>query len=306
MNTKTTEFKNELAKLLNELEEQEDNTCQISLEPLDSYAVTLECNHKFNYIPLYNEICAQKFDLKTYEWQYLDRHCIQKLNKSGLDYYIRCPYCRNMQFGLLPFYPELNLNPIYGLNSLDSTLPGSQFICSPKSMHTKFYRYGVWFEPLVDKHCFCCSGKQIAKFPDTDQHFCAFHYKLELNKKKKKQAQLAKALVKEKQLNDLNEQRATLGLKPLKRLPSKTKNVVQTQQIVIGAFTTTEHETNGDVVEVVDASAESVKAANEAAALLCCKAVLKSGPRKGQLCGNMSLANYGSKYCGTHYKMYNK
>ena len=33
-----------------------DNCCLISKEPLDRNYIKLECNHSFNYMPLYNEI----------------------------------------------------------------------------------------------------------------------------------------------------------------------------------------------------------------------------------------------------------
>ena len=36
------------------------DTCLISNEPLTKNSITLPCNHTFNYLPLYKEICKQK------------------------------------------------------------------------------------------------------------------------------------------------------------------------------------------------------------------------------------------------------
>ena len=68
----------------------EDTICLITREPLTDNYITLECNHKFNYLPLYNEVSNQK--INTYlETTYL------KINQ------IKCPYCRNITNNLLPY-----------------------------------------------------------------------------------------------------------------------------------------------------------------------------------------------------------
>ena len=37
-----------------------NNTCLITNEPLGKNKITLPCNHSFNYLPLYKEVCKQK------------------------------------------------------------------------------------------------------------------------------------------------------------------------------------------------------------------------------------------------------
>ena len=56
----TNSFNDELMKLL--LEESDDNveTCLISGDKLEDNFVKLECNHKFNYKDIYNEVHKQK------------------------------------------------------------------------------------------------------------------------------------------------------------------------------------------------------------------------------------------------------
>lgn len=89
-------------EMLEKKEKDEDNMCYISGEPLDSEYITLLCNHKFNYIHIYNEICSQK--LKTYGFNRI------KLKVNQL----QCPYCRNIQDEILP--SKCNLAKTHGVN----------------------------------------------------------------------------------------------------------------------------------------------------------------------------------------------
>ena len=49
-------FYEELNKSDDVDEKNEDKYCLLSKKPLDKNSVTLECNHSFNYVPLYREI----------------------------------------------------------------------------------------------------------------------------------------------------------------------------------------------------------------------------------------------------------
>ena len=66
--------------------------CLISNKPLDKNHIKLQCNHTFNFIPLYLEIKQQK-TIKNFNE-------IVLLKKNQL----KCPYCRNIQSKLLPYY----------------------------------------------------------------------------------------------------------------------------------------------------------------------------------------------------------
>ena len=96
-----------------------DNICLISGTILEKHFVILDCNHKFNYIPLYKEICIQKYDFKTYNISQLDMKNKILIYENNKDYFIKCPYCRNIQFNILPYVEELNLEKKYGINTLD-------------------------------------------------------------------------------------------------------------------------------------------------------------------------------------------
>lgn len=108
-------FNDELMKALAEDSDSEsdfetsDNInkkCLISLEPLDKYAIRLDCKHAFNYKPLYNEIIKQKKNLNFGQAKYKYKHKF------------KCPYCRNINSLLIPHLPEAgdNIEKIVGVN----------------------------------------------------------------------------------------------------------------------------------------------------------------------------------------------
>ena len=84
------DFTNELIKSLCDTEPIEEQ-CLISLMPLEENHIVLVCGHKFNYSSIYQEILRQKKNFNNLE--------IQKLKRNQ----IKCPYCRNIQDGLLPY-----------------------------------------------------------------------------------------------------------------------------------------------------------------------------------------------------------
>jgi len=93
MNNNNINFNEELMKLLQESYNEPDNsseTCLISNELLEDNCIKLECNHKFNYKHIYNEVYKQK------------KHSWHSETKKVKACQIKCPYCRNIQKGILP------------------------------------------------------------------------------------------------------------------------------------------------------------------------------------------------------------
>lgn len=92
-----------------------DNICLITNEPLIDKFVTMECGHKFNYIPLYNDLIKQKYFTNIMEESRL------KINE------IRCPYCRTISTQLIPFYEnfcimkDVFVRKIIGINNYNLT-----------------------------------------------------------------------------------------------------------------------------------------------------------------------------------------
>jgi hypothetical protein len=287
-------FKEELNKMLelddnNEINnEDNDNLCKITGQPLIDKYVELECSHKFNYEPLYTEIYTQKHKLRTYnEILNLSINDNKKIRNSNLDYFIKCPYCRNIQFTILPYYEELGLNTYYGINSLDKSLqvPNLQLID---------FHYGVTFKltgksccKIVNENGHKCKMINVANIKDTDLSYCKFHfkeglkkYKFELKQKiiddKKKEAQ--------DKLIEVNEERVAKGLTPLKRLiKKKIANIVEKSIQEIPLY-----------VPEIDTNANTN---NDA---IFCKAILKSGPNKGKVCSNKKVNN---GLCKRHSKI---
>lgn len=91
-------------ELLNQEEEIEENICLITNEKLENNYIKLNCNHKFNYLALYNEVVYQKTK------KILDNSRL-KINE------IKCPYCRDVTDKLLPYYKYYNIPSVRGVTN---------------------------------------------------------------------------------------------------------------------------------------------------------------------------------------------
>ena len=97
------EFNIELMKLLEDDDEDDENVCLIDGLPLDNTCIELTCKHKFNYLSLLQEIKVQK------KYNNLE---VQKLNS----YQIKCPYCRGLHNGVLPYRENIFKIKLKGVN----------------------------------------------------------------------------------------------------------------------------------------------------------------------------------------------
>lgn len=269
-------FYDELYKSLDDKDDnEENNVCQITGLPLVEKSVTLECNHKFNYEALYKEICRQKFDFRTYVTAQLNKNNLKKFLCSKLDYFIKCPYCRDIQFTILPYYEELGLEAKYGVNTLDKGHSYYPIATNSYSETSCYMLYGVMFEkngPACNK-LYCtgeyCKDKFTALIPNTQLSYCRTHYKNALSeykieeKKKLMDEKNALILEKKKLLEDTNAERVAKGLAPLKRLiKKKIENVVQTATNTVNVYVPEEEGPSSG-----------------------CIAILKTGVNKGKHCG---------------------
>lgn len=85
-------FSEELLKLIcDNNEKDEENQCLISGENLTDTSVELRCGHKFNYNCLLNELKNQRKKNNL------------EIQKTSLNQ-IKCPYCRKINNGILPWY----------------------------------------------------------------------------------------------------------------------------------------------------------------------------------------------------------
>jgi len=269
-------------------EQNKNQICEISGQPLTTNSVILECNHKFNYDAIYTEICKQKFDFQSYTSDVLSKKDLQKVRDSNLDYYIKCPYCRHVQFALLPYYEDLPFQKKYGVNTCDpdfrviktSYVPSSTFLPS----NYTFYVYGYQFtkgecckknlnENGKDVPCYNTYATPIVAPDGSTKLFCPLHiraevkaYKLEVKKKAIEDKLKAKADLKQKALADKAEKKA---------LKDQTKSA---------------------------ATKSVAKAEKEPTLCLNCSCVtlLKTGPRKGEACGQKAISIGEKNLCKRH------
>lgn len=251
--------------------------CEITGSKLTNHFVTLECNHKFNYDALYTEICKQKFEFQSYTHDVLSKKDLQKIRDSKIDYYIKCPYCRHVQFTLLPYHEDLPFQKKYGVNTDD---PDYRVIKCNGS-HTNhlpsnyiFNIYGYQFSKGqcckksiigVDKEipCYNLYTTTIVAPDGSTKQFCPSHVKAEAKAFKleiKKKAIEEKLIAKQKALADKKE----------KALKAKEEKALKAKE---------------------DKEEKEDKEGKKDEITLLCVAILKTGARKGDTCGLKAFEN---------------
>ena len=159
------------------IEESEEDTkkCYISDEVLDDTSVTLECNHTFNYVPLYNDIIKQK-------------HSIRNKFNHLMTTNIECPYCRQIQSKLLPYKKLEGVRRIRGVNSpkewcmmanrcLVCSLPcSSTFCCKGHDLlYNKCHCMVIHKKNKTSRQCHN-KGIYIIKEHGNDIKLCGIHH----------------------------------------------------------------------------------------------------------------------------------
>lgn len=246
-------FFDELQKMLTDtdenkqLEDDYNNKCCITNLPLDKKYVKLDCNHCFNYIPLYKEIFSQKFIYKNYHLHKEPKDSFKKL--KTYNYYIKCPYCRNLQSNLLNYYPELGLAKIYGINSSsteDTYHEGTQYFCG-----------GTHPSCIEIKDFICCKNSNNYCF-QYKKSYCYQHYKVALRDIRQKSSQLKKDLISMKKI--------------IKENTSKKKKV--------------EKQGNPPVVNIKTSISKNI---SQNVIDNTCKEILKTGINKGNVCNRSAF-----------------
>ena len=276
------DFFAELYKSLHvdENEDDDKNKCLITDQLLTDKYVTLNCGHKFNYIPLYNYLVNYKNKFNVSE----SKKSI--LNKNE----IRCPYCRKKQLGTLIYYEELGLEKVHGVNFYDPYLKQD----NNNLIHNCEYLYpNPNYNPneeisdtnkkyLTELKCHLV-GKQISVYNPLKQkkplnygdmkYYCYKHKNImikqynaeekakikEAKKKEKEEKQKEKQKAKEekqkdKQIKNLKKQNANAMEKDTEKV---LENNLMSENVVLGP-------------SIIQTG---------------CVQILKTGPNKGNLCG---------------------
>jgi hypothetical protein len=219
---------------------------------------------------------------------------LAKFKESKKDYFIKCPYCRSIQFTLLPYYEDMKHEKRYGINSLEKGPTDSNYIIKSTPYTYTYTAYGYTFNSgscckvinTFDSKEIYCSSKMSAPVLEMNKSFCSGHirgevkkYKLDKIIKEKVEAKNAKIKEKEELMNakiKAKEELMNAKIKAKEELMNakikakdskKVKNIVTNQEMQITTFIP-------DAEVDTDVLIES------------CKAILKSGLKKGQPCGN--------------------
>jgi len=284
------DFYAELYKSPDVEEELEDkDICLITNQPLTDKHVILGCGHKFNYIPIYKDIVNHKQKFNVMEGGY---------GKLGTNQ-IRCPYCRKKQDNLLPYYEELGLAKVHGVNFFEPNIKETNY-SSYNHQKCMFKYLNEKYDPskpesdanskyLTNIKCHHY-GSQIQIFNDLNplqpitygdnNYYCYSHkkaiikqYKLEQKQKEKHEAKVAKQKAKEdaKAAKELEKQK----LKEEKQ-KAKMEKKKSAENVVLGP--------SNVLLEPIEG----------------CIAILKSGQNKGKHCGcKITHENL----CGRHFKI---
>jgi hypothetical protein len=219
------------SKELEEKIEDDNNYCLITNKPLTDRYVSLNCGHKFNYIPIYN-------DLVNYKTKFNYMECSsRKLNTNE----IRCPYCRNKHQGLLPYYDDLDLKKVNGVNFYDpyNKLLHSYQKCEYKYPNDNYdsSKESIDNTPYLNNLKCHSIGSQISvynsqnpsqpiNYGDTN-HYCYTHKKLMIKQYKYQEKEKEKLL--KKQAKETEKQNKILEKKQAKEL-EKQKKILEKQE----------------------------------------------------------------------------
>lgn len=288
------DFYEELYKSLdieetNEKTEEDNNLCLITNQPLIENFVELNCGHKFNYVPLF-------LDLKNHKQKFNGME--GSSSKSDINE-IRCPYCRTKQNGVLPYYEEMGLPKINGVNniipyipkSLHSYKPCQHIIPNPNYDpsgydHVETNKYNIG---NCKFHICTMNGTQIGSTSvngenyGDEKHYCWIHkkemikkYKQEIKNKAKEEASKEKLKLKE-EVKKAKEEAKLKAKEDKKKVKKETKK--SQENIVLGS---------------IDLSGNNI--------ITGCIEILKSGQNKGKPCGCKIILD---DLCNRHFKIKN-
>jgi len=301
------DFFSELYKSLDDEEnpnktELDNNLCLISKLPLTDNFVKLVCGHKFNYIPLYNDIVNHKLKFNNME-------ATQGHLRSNQ---IRCPYCRKVQNGLLPYYDNIpGVKKIDKVNYINSDSENKQTSSNnPKFGHCSFMCESVNFntelpESNENPKLICCNKYTYFYSIENDGNkYCYEHYnivKKQNTQKKKEEMKKAKAETKQKEKEEKQKVKDELKLavKLAKEEAKKAEKVANAKKTQINKITEIGEE--NEVIKLIALNITNISQDN----VVGCIEIIKSGSKKGTTC-NSKIFCENTNLCKRHYNLKNK
>jgi hypothetical protein len=231
---------------------------------------------------------------------------------------IRCPYCRKKQKKVLPYYEELGLNKINGVNNIDVNYNNY------KSLDTHYYCEYLTPNPTYDpsgnytsetnstnvgncKFLKCLYIGSKINYSDKkglinhnfgdEKNYCYFHksqlikiYKKEKYNKDKEEAKKSKEELKEQEKKKKEEIKKTEKeeKKQLKKISKQLKNLEKETNLLIN--TDNENKVIG-TIHLIENQENQL-----------CNVILKTGQNKGKICG-CKITN--ENLCTRHYNLKN-
>jgi hypothetical protein len=255
------------------------NVCQITGLPLTDKYVKMRCGHVFNYESIYTEICKQKFEFHSYTLDSLSQSDLKMFRESGIQHFIKCPYCRSIQTDLLPYYDELGLMKKYGVNTSDiayKVVDNMSYMNNTASQSYKCYGYtftkGICCAVSnVSEKLVPCYNSWVSEIPGLNKMFCPRHIRAYAKEykicEKKKQIQtrleLKKENKKKKELEKVEKE-----IKKIEKMAMKKK---VTNNVVVAT-------------NIINEFVPEDKINDQSTLISGCIAILKTGLRKGLTC----------------------
>jgi len=288
-------FFDELNKSLN-IEEPEENDvqdmCLISNTELTNNYVTLDCNHKFNYEPLYNDILNHKTKYNS-----LERRQLKIME-------IRCPYCRHIQAKLLPQCD--GFENTHGVNYIDD------YLMTPSGHFSLINGYKIGtccYESIGtsanDTSVIKCTHNYVKLLEEDGKTYCHYHTYF-----------AAKAALKAKKLKDKEDAKiakdqlkAAAALLKVEQKLQKEKDKLLTKNEKLQKKNATLIQPNMDDNYITPSAnaygVQSLAGAVDFGSLQItpgnvCKQILISGKNKGKMCCGK---NHNDNLCKRHYNI---
>ena len=224
--------------------------CLISNMPLTENFVKLECGHKFNYIPLYNDILNHKKKFNIMEHQSL----------KNIE--IRCPYCRKVQQELLPYHKYPGVKEVHGVNYFDPTVVlKNQCACCA---HTNMTFITGKCEYVLAEEGEECPNTSVLLLDQNKKYYCLYH-KYKMSNDLAKKLHLDKIAFKKKQIEEEKQKKLDEKMKAkddAKQAKEKLKEINKKAK---------EDANNAKNANKVN------KTENVVLSIMCCTQILKKG-----------------------------
>jgi len=300
------DFFSELYKSLDDETKSESdiNLCLITNQPLIDKFVELTCGHKFNYVPIYNDIYNHKKKFNQME----GKSSSLQVNE------IRCPYCRKKQIGVLPYYEELVKEKTNGVNFYDDTEIQCNN-CSNQTFYNGKCEFIITPPPniyIIDNSIkpYKCSSSYVTKLDHDNKSYCYIHNRFMIKKfekeKKEKEKKLKDELKQKKKEELIQKKNSKEELKQKKKeeLIQKKNSKKELKQIVINSKQKISEENNSFILFLNSfVEDENIVVSSNVTINKGCSQIIKSGLNKGNQCG---LAILNDCLCKRHYNLQNK